>query len=258
MIKNIKRINHFLILHGIDLKKVYSLRFIFYYLFTFWKFLRCGGKIKNISPVLSDKNDLAGSIKDHYFLQDIHVARKIYFHNPKNHLDIGSRIDGFVAHLAIFRKVEVFDIRCLPNKIDKNITFNKVDINKVPNEYMKKYESVSCLHTIEHIGLGRYGDEININGHFEAIDNITKLVKNKGYLYLSVPIGYSTKVHFNMHRVMHPTEILKCNILRNQFNLISFDYIDDDGNLITDVSVDKIDKYPTYGCGIYQFIRIKN
>ena len=104
MIMVFKRINQFLILHGINLKKVYSLRFIFYFFYTFWQFLRSGGKIKSIYPVLSDKNDLAGSIKDHYFLQDIHVARKIYSQNPKSHLDIGSRIDGFIAHLAIFRK----------------------------------------------------------------------------------------------------------------------------------------------------------
>ena len=61
-----------------------------------------------------------------------------------------------------------------------------------------------------------------------------------------------------MHRVMHPTEILKCNILKNEFNLISFDYINDEGNLLTDVSIYEIEKYPIYGCGIYQFIRIKN
>ena len=258
MVIILKRINQFLVLHGIDLKKIYSLRFIAYYFYTCIQFLRIGGKIKFIFPVLSDRNDLAGSIKDHYFLQDIHVARKIYSHNPTRHIDIGSRIDGFIAHLAIFRKVEVFDIRNLPKKVDENITFKKVDINKVPAKYIKQYESVSCLHTIEHIGLGRYGDKINVNGHLDAIENIAKLVKMNGFLYLSVPISSKTQVYFNMHRVMHPNEIPTCNILKNKFSLISFDYIDDNGNLLTNVSIDEIEKLPTYGCGIYQFIRIRN
>ena len=59
-----------------------------------------------------------------------------------------------------------------------------MDVNNVPVKYIKKYESVSCLHTIEHIGLGRYGDKINVNGHLNAIENIAKLVKKKNFYIL--------------------------------------------------------------------------
>ena len=50
-----------------------------------------------------------------YFLQDLFVARNIFANNPCTHIDVGSRVDGFVAHLATFRKVKVFDIRPLKN-----------------------------------------------------------------------------------------------------------------------------------------------
>jgi len=43
------------------------------------------------------------------------------------HVDIGSRVDGFVAHVASFRDVEVFDIRDLSNSI-QNIKFRRFNL----------------------------------------------------------------------------------------------------------------------------------
>jgi hypothetical protein len=73
-------------------------------------------------PILTDKDDQGGVMKGHYFHQDLFIARRIHQASPEKHVDIGSRIDGFVAHLASFRKVEVFDIR--PNNFQfHNIIF---------------------------------------------------------------------------------------------------------------------------------------
>ena len=41
--------------------------------------------------------------------------------NLKRHVDIGSRLDGFVAHVASFREIEVLDIRPLKVNKHKNI-----------------------------------------------------------------------------------------------------------------------------------------
>ena len=35
----------------------------------------------------------------------------IYAARPEKHVDVGSRVDGFVAHVASFREIEVFDVR---------------------------------------------------------------------------------------------------------------------------------------------------
>ncbi|HOW57668.1 MAG TPA: hypothetical protein PKZ12_06675, partial [Smithellaceae bacterium] len=62
-------------------------------------------------PCLEEANQDSGTTSGHYFHQDLLVAGKIFQNNPVKHVDIGSRIDGFVAHVAAFREIEVFDIR---------------------------------------------------------------------------------------------------------------------------------------------------
>lgn len=63
-------------------------------------------------PCLEEKDEESGVIAEHYFLQDLLVAQKIYqMNSPSRHVDIGSRIDGFVGHVASFREVEIFDVR---------------------------------------------------------------------------------------------------------------------------------------------------
>ena len=74
--------------------------------------LRYKGLI-NISPCLHDHYEEAGNSKSEYFWQDLLVARKIFAANPKKHVDIGARVDGFVAHVASFREIEVFDVRLI-------------------------------------------------------------------------------------------------------------------------------------------------
>ena len=64
--------------------------------------------------LLQDYSDNAGQNKGHYFHQDLLVAKMIYDTKPRRHIDIGSRLDGFVAHVASFREIEVFDIVAKP------------------------------------------------------------------------------------------------------------------------------------------------
>ncbi len=75
-------------------------------------------------PCLGDRFNNAGKATGHYFHQDLLVARRIYQNNPSLHIDIGSRIDGFVAHVASFRNIEIIDVRPLAYKIP-NVTFQK-------------------------------------------------------------------------------------------------------------------------------------
>jgi cyclopropane fatty-acyl-phospholipid synthase-like methyltransferase len=92
------------------------------------------------------------------------VARWVYENRPIRHLDIGSRTDGFIAHVAVFREVEMLDIRDIQSNV-KNIVFNLEDLMQLPEELVGRFDSVSSLHAIEHFGLGRYGDPIDANGH---------------------------------------------------------------------------------------------
>ncbi|CAI5472527.1 unnamed protein product [Closterium sp. Yama58-4] len=57
--------------------------------------------------------------------------------------------------------------------------------------------------SLEHDGLGRYGDPINPNGDLERMKKIKGLIKPGGLLFLGVPTGNDTLV-FNAHRIYGP------------------------------------------------------
>ena len=86
-----------------------------------WK--RQGGKVTRMRPVLDNFYSEAGVYERDYFHQDLLVAQSIYERKPKRHVDFGSKIEGLVAHVASFRKIEVFDIRSLSINEHPNIVF---------------------------------------------------------------------------------------------------------------------------------------
>lgn len=215
-------------------------------------FLKKGGVISHTYPITNDYKDSAGTGSGHYFHQDLLVAQFIYEANPKRHIDIGSRLDGFVAHVAAFRKIEVFDIRVLSKSEHPNIEYKEADLMSDVEEEVT--DSLSCLHVIEHFGLGRYGDPIEPKGYILGFKNLIRMLKPGGVLYISFPIGNSNEVHFNAHRVFHPRDIFLW--APNELNLLRFDLVDDLGALHKDFDVLNCDIDVNYGCGIYTFIKI--
>ena len=215
------------------------------------EWLAKGGKITKTHRILRDYADTAGSATGHYFHQDLLVAKLIFENNPERHIDIGSRVDGFVAHVASFRKIEVVDVRPLEKSVHDNITFKQADL-MFPQD-LGQTDSLSCLHAIEHFGLGRYTDPIDIDGHTKGIKNLVDLVSDGGRLYISFPIGQDDEVHFNAHRVFHPLSILKHPSIAEHMTLRRFDFVDDAGDLHLDLDVESVVGKPHYGCGIYTF-----
>jgi len=206
-----------------------------------------GGNYHGLTASLGDYDSSAGVGSGHYFHQDLLVSRFVFEDNPNQHFDFGSRVDGFIAHLASFREVTMLDIRGLQVIGHPQINFKVCDIMKLAEQNVA--ESLSCLHTLEHIGLGRYGDAINPNGHILAFNNLLGFVKPDGLLYLSFPISNSTKVYFNRERIFEPTELLSWS--DQSFKIERFDYVDDEGNL--HLNQDLFGQLPKfdYGCGIY-------
>jgi hypothetical protein len=124
---------------------------------------------------MNDFRDTAGSARGHYFWQDLITARWIYESRPSNHLDIGSRIDGFVAHLLTFMEVDILDVRPMET-IVPGLRSTLGNAQQPLSELARKYHSVSSLHSIEHFGLGRYGDPIDPDGHMHGLINISETV----------------------------------------------------------------------------------
>ena len=222
----------------------------------FFRLKRQRGKDSNfpfgpLNPITFERCHESGTMSGHYFHQDLLVARKVFQANPTKHVDIGSRTDGFVAHVAVFREIEILDIRAQNSKV-RNIHFRQADLMQL-QESMRGYcDSISSLHAIEHFGLGRYGDPIDYAGHNKAIENITQLLQPGGTFYFSVPIG-PQRIEFNAHRVFSVGYLLK--LLGENYDVRSFSYVDDAGDLFEDVGLSSHDVAANfgcrYGCGIF-------
>jgi hypothetical protein len=227
------------------------------YLIEYSRFRKLGGEIDSFYPILIDYGANAGSAKGCYFHQDLLVAQFIYQTNPKTHIDIGSRIDGFVAHVASFRELQIIDVRKLEQSIHSNIKFQQMNASSKNIEQFE-CDSLSCLNAIEHFGLGRFGDDIDPLGHLKGFENMVNMLSIGGFLYISFPITTrKTKVFFNAHRRFNPLDIFDWPMVEN-LELIRFDYVDDYGNLHVNIEPKNLPKGNREGCGIYSFKKIKN
>lgn len=222
------------------------------YLSDIRSFTEAGGIVTHLYPILDEYKNQAGTATGHYFHQDLLVASLIHNASPKRHIDVGSRIDGFVAHVAAFRTIEVLDFRPLASCGHEQIRFMQADLMSLGSQLYEITDSLSCLHALEHFGLGRYGDPVNPEGHLKGFSNLHKMLKPGGTLYISFPIGISS-VYFNAHRVFAPNEILKWS--EGLFNLERFDYVDDRGDLHQNQSLENVPRL-NYGCGIYMMKKI--
>jgi len=199
-----------------------------------------------------DKYLNAGIPCQHYFAQDIWGSRKIYRNNPKRHYDIGSRLDGFIAHLLVFREVNYIDLRPLPYNIPglNFIQSNAVELKEIESESI---ESLSCFHALEHFGLGRYGDEIEPEAYKKAARNMQRVLKKGGRLYIGVPIGPKDKLIFNAHRIFSVFTILS---LFEELQLMDIAYIDPDGVFAQSISIENYQNVKEYSCGLFEFEKI--
>lgn len=161
-----------------------------------------------IWPEIQDKYMTAGTMGN-YFWQDLWAARHIIKSGVKNHFDIGSRLDGFIAHLlAADITVTVIDVREFPVEAE-NLHTIVDDATILRQLSYESVESMSALCSLEHFGLGRYGDPVDPEACFKCFDNMQKKLKKGGRLYLSVPIG-KERVEFNAHRVFYASTVTEC------------------------------------------------
>lgn len=234
---------------GFDPRRLRDLRQVRRYLAERRAFQRLGGRIDETYPVLADYEAPAGSIVDHYFHQDLLVAGFVQQARPRRHIDVGSRIDGFVAHVASFREIEVLDVRPLADIGHASIRFLQADLMSEAHAPQAITDSLSCLHALEHFGLGRYGDRLDPQGHLKGYRNLCRMLEPGGTAYISFPVGVRTRVAFNAQRVFHPREILEWSA--GEMSLVRFDFIDDAGRLHRDWPLRDTLPQAHFGCGIY-------
>ena len=178
-----------------------------------------------LKPCLHDRYEEGGVARGEYFWQDLYIARKIFHARPVRHVDVGSRFDGFVAHVASYREIEVIDIRPIQADVP-GVRFRQMDMMSEKVAMEGYCDSLSCLHVLEHFGLGRYGDPLDLEGHVKGLRNLANLLQPMGRFYLSVPVGIE-RIEFNANRVFCPEKMLnlaaKTGLLLESFGWIASD-----------------------------------
>jgi len=204
-------------------------------------------KLIDICPVLEDRTKTT-PFDQHYFYQDIWTARKIIDNKTEHHIDVGSRID-LVGFLSTLTNITSVDIRPLEVKL-KNFKSIKGDILSLPFSD-DSVSSLSCLHVVEHVGLGRYGDALNPLGTKKACQELARVLAKGGNLYFSLPVG-KPRLCFNAHRIHAPKQIIK---YFNGLKLVEFSGIDDEGNFNENIKPEDLENQ-YYACGLFWFKKL--
>ncbi|CAN5655398.1 hypothetical protein BH23GEM9_BH23GEM9_22940 [soil metagenome] len=193
-----------------------------------------------------DRYGAAGDANGHYFFQDLWAARDLFVRRIESHVDVGSRIDGFVAHVLPFCDVTYVDIRPVPLEWP-GFRFRLGSVTDLPYDD-DTIASLSCLHVIEHVGLGRYGDPVAPDGYLTAARELSRVLAPGGQLLLGTPVGRE-RLCFDAHRVFDPLTITDAF---ETLELLEFLLIDDGGERVEAASFGEARKCE-YGCGLFRF-----
>ena len=200
-------------------------------------------------PCLKDDTGTT-SLRGHYLLHTAWAARKLKEIQPSFHTDIASSL-YFNALVSAFVPIKFYDYRPAEKCLD-GLESEFADLMSLPFED-RSLPSVSCMHVVEHVGLGRYGDTMDPDGDLTAISELKRVTAKGGTLLFVVPIG-KPRIQFNAHRIYGYEQIID---YFQEFTLKEFALIPDkpdDDKLIINATQAQSDKQ-NYGCGCFWFIR---
>lgn len=184
----------------------------------------------------------------HYFHQAVWAAERILAGSPAEHVDVGSEVT-FVGMLSVSVPVVFVDIRLFPVELPRLRSVTGDLAGELPFRD-RSVSSLSCLHVAEHVGLGRYGDDLDPAGTRKACAELQRILSPGGRLYFSLPVGRS-RVCFNAHRVHAPRQIVEYFA---ELELEEFSIVSDDYRLALDADLDAAAQMD-YGCGLFVFCR---
>lgn len=155
-------------------------------------------------PCLDDKTSVT-QIDQFYFYQDTWAAKKVFEIEPACLVDVGSTalLVGILAQRYLTISV---DIRPLPVTLP-NLECKKGTILDLPF-LDASVELLTSLCVIEHIGLGRYGDPLDTEGSKKAFKEISRVLRPKGHLLISLPLSHTSCLLYNAHRVFERSNVL--------------------------------------------------
>lgn len=198
-------------------------------------------------PQIRDKTMKTGFDR-HYVYHTAWAARKVAEIKPEFHTDISSSL-YFSSIVSAFVPVKFYDYRPADLRLS-GLSSEKGDLLKLPFAD-NSIKSLSCMHTVEHIGLGRYGDPIDPDGDLKAIKELKRVLAHGGSLLFVVPIG-RPMIQFNAHRI-YSYDMIKeyfSDLELREFSLIP----EKSGAMIAHATKEQADK-EVYGCGCFWFVK---
>lgn len=207
-------------------------------------------KISDFYPQLKDRT-IKTRFDRHYVYHTSWAARKVKEINPDFHTDVSSSL-YFVGIVSAFVPTRFYDYRLAEIKLS-GIESKVGDLARL-SLLDNSIKSLSCMHTVEHIGLGRYGDQINPDGDIKASRELTRVLAPGGSLIFVVPVG-TPRIEFNAHRIYTYEQVLGMFPL---LKLVEFSLITDtveQGDFIENADP-KLVESQKYGCGCFVFKKL--
>lgn len=207
---------------------------------------------KDRYPCLNDNTSYTGFDR-HYIYHPAWAARIIRKIAPEIHVDISSTL-YFASILSAFVPVRFYDFRPANLNLSEleSLKANLLNLDFPDNSIA----SLSCMHTVEHIGLGRYGDPIDYNGDIKAMSELARVLAPDGNLLFVVPVGDKSIIQFNAHRIYSKNQIIE-QFSKLGLQLVEFTLIPEnekDGGLVKDPSNELL-QAQKYGCGCFWFTK---
>jgi len=155
----------------------------------------------------------------YYFYQDTWAAKRIFDIRPKRVVDVGSTA-LFVGIISQLIPTVSIDVRPLSVSLH-GLECQQASITSLPFEE-NSIELLSSMCVIEHVGLGRYGDELDTQGSVKAFKEVSRVVRLGGHLLFSVPTSHTPGLSFNAHRIFskeHVFQLLPNFVLKEEMFL---------------------------------------